>query len=523
MPLFKLNIFFILLLFSTISFSQNKQEKLDSLEKVFSSMDKNRPDEIIKLGNTIVEQSTSDEQISRILGILAVVYFEKNDLNKSTELLFQAKNAAEKTGNHELIAQMYGSIAHQYVQLKLNDKAKFYLEKAIDEINKMPDGNNKQFLKGLSYLEFGNVEIDNKNYKTANQNYKQSLTHFQQMIEPGTKITYHYRRSLYNIGNSYVYMNQPDSAEIFLEKTLKIKDDKNKDLNFFVYNSLAKIYSEKGNFQRSIDTLQMVLAHPEFTDKRLESEIYLNLSQNYKKLGNNEQYYFYNEKYIQLKDSLQQTGLNAINTAIDAEQKDFKTAISKADKDNLILMIFGGVLIMISLSLIGFLILKRKKERLIFERIIIDLKNKLENPILPEKEKSIKDENELIPNPVEKEILSKLEKFENSQKFTNPKLTISTLAVQLKTNTTYLSEVINNYKGKNFNTYINELRIKYICEKIYTHPEYLNYKISYLAEESGFTSHSSFATVFKSVTGISPSVFLREAAKYESYKPKAFK
>lgn len=498
-----------------------KQEKLDSLEKVMFSMDKNQPDEIIRLGNSIVEQSNSDEQKSRILGILAVIYFEKNDLNKSTELLFEAKNAAEKTGNHELIAKMYGSIAHQYIQLKLNEKAKFYLEKAIDEINKMPDGNNKQFLKGLSYLEFGNVEIDNKNYKTANQNYKKSLAHFQQMIEPGTKITYHYRRSLYNIGNSYVYVNQLDSAEIFLEKTLKIKDDKNKDLNFFVYNSLAKIYSEKGNFQRSIDTLQMVLNNPDFTDKRLESEIYLNLSQNFKKLGNNERYYFYNEKYIQLKDSLQSSGLNAINTAIDAEQKDFKTAIAKSDRNNKLLIIGSISFLILLLIVIIYLIYKRRNERIIFEKIIIDLKDKLENPILPEKEKSIK--NELIPNSVEEEILSKLEKFENSQKFTNPKLTISTLAVQLKTNTTYLSEVINNYKGKNFNTYINELRIKYICEKIYIHPEYLNYKISYLAEESGFTSHSSFATVFKSVTGISPSVFLREAAKHESYKPKFVK
>lgn len=520
---FKLNIFLVCLLLSTFSLSQNNQEKLDSLEKVMFSMDKNQPDEIIKLGNSIVEQSTSDEQKSRILGILAVIYFEKNDLKKSTELLFEAKNSAEKTGNSELIAKMYGSIAHQYIQLKLNEKAKFYLEKAIDEINKMPDGNNKQFLKGLSYLEFGNVEIDNKNYKVANENYKQSLAHFQQMIEPGTKISYHYRRSLYNIGNSYVYVNQLDSAEIFLEKTLKIKDDKNTDLNFFVYNSLAKIYSEKGDFQRSIDTLQAVLNNPDFTDKRLESEIYLNLSQNYKKLGNNEQYYFYSEKYIQLKDSLQSSGLNAINSAINAEQKDFSIALSKSDRNNKLLIIGSISFLILLLMVIIFLIYKRRNERLIFEKIIIDLKDKLENPILQEKEKSIKDEIDLIPNSVEEEILSKLEKFENSQKFTNPKLTISTLAVQLKTNTTYLSEVINNYKGKNFNTYINELRIKYICEKIYTNPEYLNYKISYLAEASGFTSHSSFATVFKTITGISPSVFLREAAKYESYKPKPIK
>lgn len=485
-------------------------------------MDKNNSDEIINLGNSIIAQTESDEQKSRILGILAVTYFEKNDLNKSTELLFEAKNAAEKTGNHELIAKMYGSIAHQYVQLKLNDKAKFYLGKAIDEINQMPDGNSKEFLKGLSYLELGNVEIDNKNYKTANKNYKHSLTHFQEMIEPGTKITYHYRRSLYNIGNSYLYINQPDSAEFFLNKALQIKDDKNPSLNYFVRNSLAKIYAQKGFYQRAIDSLEVILADKNFDDARLKSEIYLNLSQNYKELENNENYYLFNEKYIQLKDSLQLTGLDAINSAIDAEQKDFALALSESDRNNKLLLIGSISFLILFLIVIVYLILKRRKERVLFEKIIIDLKDKLENPIISEKEKFIKEENP-IPNSVEEEILLKLEKFENSQKFTNPKLTISTLAVQLKTNTTYLSEVINNYKGKNFNAYINELRIRYICEKIYTHPEYLNYKISYLAEESGFTSHSSFATVFKSVTGISPSVFLREAAKHESYKPKFVK
>ncbi|HLV23583.1 MAG TPA: helix-turn-helix domain-containing protein [Moheibacter sp.] len=214
--------------------------------------------------------------------------------------------------------------------------------------------------------------------------------------------------------------------------------------------------------------------------------------------------------------------MNAISSAIKTEQKDMTRALSESDRNNKLLIIISLSFLLILLILMIYLIYKRKNERIIFEKIISELNDKLENPTIPGKEKSIKNENS-IPNPVEEEILLKLKKFENSQKFTNPKLTISTLAVQLKTNTTYLSEVINQYKGKNFNAYINELRIKFICEKIYNHPEYLNYKISYLAEESGFTSHSSFATVFKSVTGISPSVFLREAAKKESYKPKLIK
>lgn len=487
-------------------------------------MDKNKPDEIIETGNYILDHTQSDEQRSRIYGILAVAYFEKGDLGKSTELFFESKSAAEKTGNQELIAKTYGSIAHQYIHLKLNDKAKFYLNKAIGQIDKMPEGNNKHLLKGLSYLELGNVEFDNKKYALANRNYKQSLTHFQDMIEPGRQVVYHYRRSLYNIGNSYCYINEPDSAELYLNKALQINDEKNKDLNYFIYNSLAQVYTQKGLYQRAIDSLEVVLDDEEFDDFRLKSEIYLNLSQNYNKLGNSDKYFFYNEKYIRLKDSLQLTGLNAINSAINAEQKDYDLALSKSGRNNKYIIVGSVSFLAVLMIMIIYLLYKRKKERIIFERIIVDLKEKLESPPIPlEKERIIKDENDLIPNSVEEEILSKLEKFENSQKFTNPKLNISTLAVQLKTNTTYLSEVINAYKGKNFNTYINELRIRYICEKIYSHPEYLNYKISYLAEKSGFASHSAFATVFKSVTGISPSVFLREAAKHESYKPKLAK
>src|SRR5690606_37917187 len=98
--------------------------------------------------------------------------------------------------------------------------------------------------------------------------------------------------------------------------------------------------------------------------------------------------------------------------------------------------------------------------------------------------------------------------FENSLDFTSKDISLSRLALQFETNTKYLSEVINTHKEKNFNAYINELRINYIIDKLNNDPQYLQYKISYLAEDSGFSSHSVFATVFKSVTGISPTTFI---------------
>ena len=92
-------------------------------------------------------------------------------------------------------------------------------------------------------------------------------------------------------------------------------------------------------------------------------------------------------------------------------------------------------------------------------------------------------------------------------------MSLAILSVQTGINTKYLSEVINNNKGKNFNGYINELRINHIARLLKTDPAYLNYKVSYLAEYSGFSSHGAFTNVFKSVTGMSPYTYIQEIIK----------
>jgi AraC-like DNA-binding protein len=114
-----------------------------------------------------------------------------------------------------------------------------------------------------------------------------------------------------------------------------------------------------------------------------------------------------------------------------------------------------------------------------------------------------------IPKETEDLLLAKLEKFEAGKKFLTKDFSLAQLASMFDTNTKYLSEVINKYKRKNFNSYINELRINYIVERLKNDQKYLTYKVSYLAEESGFSSHSLFSAAFKTYTGITPNVFIQ--------------
>jgi len=470
--------------------------------------------------NILSNDDDYNKKKSEELASSAVSYFKNNDLKKSTELLFKAKEYAEKTNDYALIARMNGSIAHQYVQLNLNDKAKFYLDNAIKQINKLPESDNKKLLKTLSYLEIGNIDFDEENYHKASEYYKKSLREIELVRNPDEQMVYHHRRSLYNIGNSYYYLKN-DSAEIYLNKALAIKNNYNNEINFFIYNALSQVYSARKEYQRAVDTLKIILNHKNDLDKRLLSDVYYNISQDYKSLNDQSQYSYYNEAYIKLSKSIKESEMNAISTAINAEQKDYKEAISDADSSKKNIIVISTIFGLLLAGAIIFLLYRRKKERQAFEKLINKLESdkNFQEEIIPESiEKIQKDLPSQIPNAVEKDLLEKLQKFEESEKFTNPKLTISSLALQMKTNTSYLSEVINKYKGKNFNTYINELRIAYICQKIYNQKAYQSYKISYLAEECGFASHSAFATVFRNITGISPSVFLREASKSFSSK-----
>ncbi|MBW8361655.1 MAG: helix-turn-helix domain-containing protein [Kaistella sp.] len=111
------------------------------------------------------------------------------------------------------------------------------------------------------------------------------------------------------------------------------------------------------------------------------------------------------------------------------------------------------------------------------------------------------------------DILEKLRKFEEKKEFTAKGLTLRKLADKLGTNTTYLSFVINDYKGMHFNTYLQELRISYITHLLCTDKKYLNYTIEGLAEECGIASRQNFSDHFYEINGLRPKDFIDQRKK----------
>jgi YesN/AraC family two-component response regulator len=100
--------------------------------------------------------------------------------------------------------------------------------------------------------------------------------------------------------------------------------------------------------------------------------------------------------------------------------------------------------------------------------------------------------------------------FEDNKEFTKPGLSLTELAEKIGTNTSYLSNYINDTKGIPFKNYLNTLRINYITHLLNTDRKYLNYTIESLAKECGISTRQSFTTLFYEINGMRPKDFIRK-------------
>lgn len=90
--------------------------------------------------------------------------------------------------------------------------------------------------------------------------------------------------------------------------------------------------------------------------------------------------------------------------------------------------------------------------------------------------------------------------------YLNPNLSLGFLAKELNLSEGYISQLINKSIEYNFNDYVNKYRVEEV-KKMLRNEEYNRYTILAIGLEAGFNSKSSFNSVFKKLTGVTPSEY----------------
>lgn len=101
--------------------------------------------------------------------------------------------------------------------------------------------------------------------------------------------------------------------------------------------------------------------------------------------------------------------------------------------------------------------------------------------------------------------------MDNSKEIFTPDFSLERLASLVSSNTNYVSKVINEQFQKNFNMLLNEYRIREASKRILDVENYGNLTFEGIAIQLGYNSRTSFNRSFKSITGLTPSEYLKIA------------
>ena len=487
------------LLLSVNCFSQNDNFYSNYKEILKSNL---RSDKIIEIGDSLNKIAVNEEQQIHSLLIKYTGYTFQSNTGKALEYLLLADSVAKETKNNKLSIRVNNEMVNLYTKLKLYDEAISKLNETSNIISNLPINTFYYNAKHLNLYFMARIYLDKKNLAQAKFYAVEALN----LLEKNNIKNYNYIMSINLLGVIYEEDKNLDKALYYYDKMLNANKNYNHDspnFKIIAYFNLANINEIKGNYNEALNFLNEAekISKQFQIVENITSISKLRLTIN-KKLSADDAA-LKDLDLVVKKDSLKR--IENDNKALILIINHQKKNIQKVEEKGINKVILG-VIILVSLSCIGFFIGIKfvLKNSSIDNGIIKDLSKKY-NHLTNSDKKSIK-----ISNETEDIILSKLDKFEKKLKFLEPNISLANLSNEFNSNTVYLSEVINLQKKCNFNTYVNNLRINYIIDKLNNDPDYRNYKISYLAKEAGFKSQSIFTKNFKKVTGQLPSDYIND-------------
>ncbi|MDV7698418.1 helix-turn-helix domain-containing protein [Chryseobacterium soli] len=407
------------------------------------------------------------------------------DLEAAKVLRYYLDNADYLTENE--LEKIRINLAECYVEINKLDSASILIKRGLRIFK------NKDIYRYYQYLGLsGFYNLKNKEYNNAVNDLSQSKKYFLK-TDDIRETNY----TLLHLGKAYIGLN---------EKKKAIK-------NFTQIDSLV----QKTNY-----------IVPEF------GEAYTYLIDYYKEEKDNEKQLYYIERFLKI-DQILDSQFKYVSRELPRQydtpklihEKEYITNELKYKKT---IFYISLSTLLLGLLLFIYLYYKSKKAEKKHRKVAQDLiqsvnESKTKNETELKKEKFHDDlllhaiENKAtktISDDIVQTILKELETFEVKEQFLHKGITLGSLAKKTKTNSRYLSEIINTHKEKNFAAYLNDLRIDYAINRLAKDRKFRSYKISSIAEELGYNNEQAFTLAFKKRTGTPLSIYLKEIEKIEN-------
>ncbi len=461
------------------------------------------------------------------------VYSNLGNFKTSLKYYFETLKLVEKINNTDILILLYYNIGYKFIQLEDFEKSKKYLLQSLELSEEI--GNEKYYAYSLNLL--GACEPYGS--ETALNYYLKSLN-VSQLIKDTANINVVF----INLGVHFKERGEYNKAIEYYEKALYIKQSEKMNWVAGLMINIANCKYEMGQYEASIkECKNTLIIAEEHNLLQVKMVAYECLTNNYIKKNMFKEYLEYYEKYTAIKESFNSVNIMKEITEIEMKfdfekhklqdslilkqtQQEYQTKVK--NRNNWLLFLGTMLFTLFFFFIIVFVqkrqtlasnkqLVSRNLELISSEQQLFSLKKQLQKVTKQKKNNASK---KYLSSPLSQEQTNELMHnifilMEQKKVFINKNITINTFAEMLNSNRNYVSQVLNEKLNKTFSIFINEFRVKEARKQL-SNPANQNLTIEAIAFQAGFGSKSTFNTVFKKQTGITPSFFLKSMKNKEA-------
>ncbi len=343
-------------------------------------------------------------------------------------------------------------------------------------------------------------------------------------LKPQNKSKHEYY-CLYEKARIFKAENKVDSALAYHKKALNYAKSKGMEpiYRLFQQSEIGNIRVMQGHCAEAIALGKQCLAEAEqlgSNDMKINS--YRMLADSYAKTGEQDSAYFYSDKFNKLYARMYNMPKFF---SVQNDLYTYENNVKESHISRLTAILLGISLLFIALVCLTVTIVYKNKILRRTQKILI-AKNKellaIEREQLSEestdegKENGQQKDGYVISDEKRNTLLKRIKAtFADTAVISDPDFNLSKLAELVESNTKYVSVVINEECHKSFKSMLTECRIKEACRRL-DDKEYGRYTIRTIYEEVGYRNAASFNRCFKSVMGMTPSVYQKLSLEQEN-------
>ncbi|WP_136667723.1 AraC family transcriptional regulator [Flavobacterium sp. H122] len=496
------------------------------------SMSDKKMDEAVLLSKTMADSNEKWKSLAYINNYMGLIDWQRRKLSDALVKLQKGIEYSKKTADIKQIIKLEINIA------TINNEIENYhlAIKSLRKSDKMIEANSflfdeDEFLisKSALFLNLGkNYEFLYKKNDVNEKYLDSALISYKRAVVYSKPSIINKLRAQNNIAGLYLEQKKYDDAIKIYQNVLVECSENHLDNEFYAVSyNLGYSFFKKKKYDKALLYFEKVDSIFKIDDTKVaeymkskyyQSKIYEHLKE-YEKATDFASIYLQNLEKSELKLNEEKEIINNIqsNQALKKEMVELKDKY----KSKILVKKIGFYSVILIIVFLVYMILKNYKSKKItearFDSVLNEYRQRVEE--LKIKNASLEQETQTmqtlpqglsLDEEKEEEIVKKLKEIEAKKVFLNQDFTLQFVAKKIKTNTTYLSYIVNKNFGKSFSEYANELKINYVINEMISNPKYRKYSTQAIAESVGYKNATSFARSFNKKTGLSPVQFAQK-------------